>query len=99
MVHIFQLIDFIETGWFFRSCHCGNGVATLYFSRFVCKRLFQVKEVLVNFKPIHLNLSRHRGELKNREEWGDRFDVLADCLVVFFVVALMGVFIFSFLIL
>lgn len=53
----------------------------------------------MNFKPIHLNLSRHRGELKNREEWGDRFDVLADCLVVFFVVALMGVFIFSFLIL
>ncbi len=53
----------------------------------------------MSFKPIHLNLFRYRGEIKNREEWGNRFDVLGDCLLVFFVIALTAVFIFSFLIL
>jgi preprotein translocase subunit SecE len=51
----------------------------------------------MNFKPLHLNLFRYRGEIKNREEWANRFDVLGDCLLVLFVVALMSVFIFSFL--
>ena len=42
---------------------------------------------------------RHRGKVKNREEWDDRFEVLADFLVVFLVITLMIAFIVSFIVL
>jgi len=42
---------------------------------------------------------RHRQEVKTKAEWDNRFEILADCLVVVFVVALMAVFIISFSIL
>jgi hypothetical protein len=51
----------------------------------------------VTILSISQNWFRNRRDVKTRGEWDYRFEIFADCLVVFFVVALTAVFIISFL--
>ena len=83
----------------------GHGIAVVELRTYilvgsVAKLLFpDPKEVVVTLLSVSQHWLRHRGKVKNREEWDDRFEVLADFLVVFLVITLMIAFIVSFIVL
>jgi len=54
---------------------------------------------IVTIKSTSQHWFRYRSEAESAEKWDNRFEILTDCLLVFFVVVLTVAFIVSFLVL